>query len=294
MVRCLVEDSLTGKEKAQAERNLLSCEACLEEYNWYSDVWESMTDRQAFDRWTTHLNEKDPERYQLYSRAVEKLSEYGAEKGTHQPDVKSGYWFSAPRWRSLAFALSAIVLVGLPLSTYKVVKLQRAVKSQEAYYQKLLHEKEDQRMREAPQVGALNKKVTALTTQAQQQAEKIDELSQALEKYVKPSANAVLSRPFFTIRQSQVQEIEFPKGKLFLNLHIRAAEDKEYKIYSVIIKESSGKTLWQDDRVLKDENGNFDLLIAKSFLKPGDYVLEIYGLARGQRDLISQTRFHIK
>ncbi len=239
MIRWLVEDELVGEEKLQAERNLLSCDECLEEYNWYSQVWESMTNPERFNRWTTQLREKDPKQYLLYSQVVERLSEYKAAK---KPYIKSGYWSSVRIWRNLAFALSVILLVALPIALYRMATL-----------------------------------------------------NSRLEKYVKPSANAILSMQFFTTRQTQqVQEIEFPKDKLFLNLQIRASEEKPYQTYSLLIKGSLGKTLWRDDQIKKDEEGNFDLLIGKSFLTPGEYVLEIYGLQDQQSDLISQTRFRIR
>src|SRR5262249_21246300 len=155
--------------------------------------------------------------------------------------------------------LSAILLVALPIGTYKVIQLQKAIKNQEAYYQKLLGEKGNPRVREEPQVGALSKKVTELTTQTQQQAMKINELSelsQTSAKYVKARANAIVALTFYTARQpDEVHEIELPKGTLFLNLYISASEGKEYKTYDIILKDGRGMTLWQDDRVAKDENG---------------------------------------
>jgi len=296
-VRLLIERRLAGDQLQSTERRLLTCEQCLAEYNRYRNLWQLMANRAYFDQLETRLREAYPEKYRLYGKVIDALSVRPAAAGAFRPPAPWGAWFLIPAWRNLALALASVLVVIMPVAVYKWGMLQKQVRNDQAAYQTLLseNEKKEQRiLQETQSAQALGKKVMELADQNRGQAEMIQGLREALKTYREPSANSILSVPFLATREPEaVQEIALPKDKLFLSFQIRASGAKEYKPYSLAITDHRGKVLWQADGVRKDRFGNFDLLIEKHFLPPGDYVLRIYGRERGLRDLISQIRFRI-
>ncbi len=294
LIRLLVEQSLEGEARQQAERNLLACDQCLAEFNAYRRVWRGMTDRENFDRWGAHLQAHHPEQYVWYERA----------RGQLFADPPAGAaareWRSLSLWRRGAFALAGLLLVIVPLGGYKVATLQQAVRREQAAAQKLRAEAEALKSNPrdpapAQPVEELRQQVRELAGQEQKQTEKTAELQQELAKYGKPRANAVLLMTFYGTREpGDVQTIEWPKGKLFLSGYLPEVEGSEYATYGVALADRAGKRVWQEERIRKDAEGQVRLLIGRELLPDGEYTLTLYGLKGTKKQPVSQHRFRIR
>ncbi len=293
-IHMLVEQSLVGEAQEQAERNLLACDECLTEFNAYRRVWRGMTDRKNFDRWGAHLQARHPEKYVLYEQARARLY---ADPTT---EAASSGWLFWRGWRGLAFALSVLLLLLVPIGWYKLATLQQAVRREQATSQKLLAETQELKKGQGTltpekSVEELRETIRAQALQEQKHTERIDQLRRKLEQYGKPHTNAVLALTLYGTRgPGDVQTIEWPKGKLYLSGYLPEVEESEYARYGLTMTDSAGKIFWQEDGVRKDEEGRFKLLIGREFLADGEYVLTIYGLAGGQRHRVLQHRFRIR
>lgn len=201
-------------------------------------------------------------------------------------------------WRRVALMAAALLIVVLSTAAYRIAVLQKELAGKEASYQKLSAETERRNQTlqsEAAQARDLSKRIGEVLKENQEQAKKIAELAESLGKYVRPSTDAVLLIPFLRSREPEkVQEIARPKDKLFLNFQVRVSQEEDYQTYRLALKDRLGSILWQENQAKKDDLGNFNVLIGHDFLKPGEYVLEVYGAERGRQNLISQNRFRIR
>lgn len=294
LIRLLVEQNLESEAQQQAERNLLECDRCLAEFNAYRQVWRGMTDRENFDRWGAYLEANHPEQYVLYERARGAIICRSVGRGRRARGL------SPSLWRHWAFALSAVLLLIVPLGWYKVATLKQAVQREQASAQKLLAETESLKRNPrdsaaAQSVEELRQKVHELAGQEQKQTEKIAALQRELAKYGKPRANAVLLMTFYGTREpGDVQAIEWPKERLLLSGYLPEVEGSEYATYGVEIADRAGKRVWQEEGIHKDEEGQVRLLIGRGFLPDGEYTLTLYGLKEAKKQPVSQHRFRIR
>jgi hypothetical protein len=277
-VRGLVEDSLSADEGGVVERRLLSCPACLEEYNWYSRVWASITDRDQFLRWGHGLAVKDPKRDEVFRRAVDLVrGPEAAEASRTNPRL----WGSAVLWRNLCFVSAAVVVLIVSGAVYE---LRRSAAARDEWFRARATETSD-----------LKARVDRLSSENASRETQLAELRQTLERHATPRPNTVLSVDFSATRRPDdvgTRSILLAPDKTFLELRINTIERKNYESYLMILRDNSGHTLWQSDGVTKNDDDMFSLTLGTGFLKPGNYEVLIYG-QRHTRDLIGRARFHI-
>lgn len=292
-VRRLVENTLTGEEKARAEANLLACPECLEEYLWYRQWWEAMTRPEYVEHLETRLQEKSPEKYQAYQKLIGQLSEPETVAEAYEPGTSPGFWSSLAVWRRLALATASLCVLLLSAGLYMLWH-------KDAGYRKLLAEsqKKDQSLSATKQqVESLQKKVDELATLHEGQSGRLAELTQRLETHDTPRVNDVqwITLSMYPSRRGEdVGLISRPKDKSYLVFSVHPPGEDPSHTYRVIILDSQNKPVTKHDDVKKDEDGNIQLLMGRDFLKPGDYVLQIFGQGSGAARLVGQVRFRIQ
>ncbi len=72
-IRLLVEQTLGTEEKLRAQRRLLACAECLEEYNRYRSLWELLTGPEYFESLEAYLRRQDSTRIHLYRQMIGRL-----------------------------------------------------------------------------------------------------------------------------------------------------------------------------------------------------------------------------
>lgn len=292
-VRRLVEDTLTGEEKAQAEANLLACTDCLEEYLWYRAWWETMASPDYLQPLETRLKEKSPEKYQAYKKLMGRLAEPAAAAPAYDSATSLGFWSSLTVWRRLA--LAATFLWALVLSAGLYVLRQK-----DGGYRKLLAE--DQKKSRSigaaeQQVESLQKKVEELAALRNEQSGRIFELTQQLGAYEAPRVNDVDWRylQMYPIRSGEdVALISRPKDKRSLGFIVRPPGEDSSHAYRLVILDSQKSEVIKLEDIKNDADGNIQVQMGKDFLKPGEYVLQIFDQGAGATRLVGQTRFRIQ
>lgn len=287
LTRRLVEQTLAGDEQREAERLLLACPDCLSEYNHYRAFWHSLAGEEYFERLESYLKANNTARHTLYAQTMDRLSA--------DTPLRSGLGFSFKIWRPLAAAMVVAILLGVSTGVYKIIALQRALQTKDAYVRQLLAagEKKDQSLRAGEtQLAELRRR---LAESVQSKPIETTVSSRPIPSTgLKPLANAILTVSFLTSRQADGPiEIAAPADKTFLNFQLRAPDEKDYKAYRLVISNAQGRVLWQAAPVGKDRFGNLSILLGKDFLAPGDYVLQIYGIDGGAREMVSQYFFRI-
>jgi hypothetical protein len=311
IIKYLAKD-LQAEEEPETYESIKNCTVCQSELEHLKNVLVSIKQLKGDD--VVALLEKNDE----LRKILESPPKHGAidpdeaeralascRESFHQalaagrPDSTSAvYPFGAfLMWRNLAFALAAILVLIIPIGSYKLVVLQKELKSQEARRQKILdkNEKKDQMISEIEaKIAGSEKKTAELLQESQKQKGQIMELTQLLEKYRKPDPNAFFQAEVSASRQGEdVKRIDPPKSALYICLQVNVSEfEEKYKTYRLVIKDSTGRTV-SENHSAQRENNAFKHYVARDLLKPGDYELQIYGRAGGTERLLTQNRFRI-
>lgn len=67
----------------------------------------------------------------------------------------------------------------------------------------------------------------------------------------------------------------------------------EHETYGVELEDGDGRILWQQDGLRPDALDTLTVSLHSSFLSPGDYVLELSGIASGRRAAVGRYRFRV-
>src|SRR5229473_7570440 len=111
LICLLVEEDLVGEEKLQAQRNLLSCEECLAEYNSYRKFWRFLASPELAERREIILKETKPERHRLYHQIQNQMTSSTPEPAKLSTLASVQAWIQRKMWRNLTWALVAASLV---------------------------------------------------------------------------------------------------------------------------------------------------------------------------------------
>jgi len=299
LIRRLAEKRLAGEEKQQAERYLLECVDCLEEFNEYRRIWHAMTRRENIERWGEHLQRTHPGKYAVYRQAMEQARAKVAEADARAAGTGGYAWAALWNWRNLAVGLAVLLLTAVSAGGYKLAVLRNALRHEQASAQALRAEIEQVKGQE---IAALRQKVDALSQQKEDDARQIRRLADRSAKYEKPSTKtvALLTLTLGPARsvdpsglQEKPQRIKWPKGKPSAHFYIQVSQDKEYPTYRLVLADSRGNLMHEEDDVQKDRNDRFSLLVGREFLQDGDYTLAIYGMEGQRPRLVSEGRFRL-
>lgn len=91
--------------------------------------------------------------------------------------------------------------------------------------------------------------------------------------------------------ESAVVELD-PASRLY-TLILSPKGSPDYPGYRLEVLDSGGRTVWSADGLEKDRHGSFTLILARSFLDPGEYRFRLYGLAGEAATLVEELRVRI-
>jgi hypothetical protein len=97
-----------------------------------------------------------------------------------------------------------------------------------------------------------------------------------------------------TYRNSAGIDVVVPRGMDPIVPRLSLGDQAAYSSYSAILTRVSGETVWKQTGLRRQPSGGFALLIPRSSVPPGDYVLHLLGEERGViRELAAYTfRLH--
>lgn len=87
--------------------------------------------------------------------------------------------------------------------------------------------------------------------------------------------------------------VELAPASRFYTLILSPKGSPDYPGYRLEVLDSGGRAVWSADGLEKDRHGSFTLILARSFLDPGEYRFRLYGLAGESAKLIEELRVRI-
>lgn len=87
--------------------------------------------------------------------------------------------------------------------------------------------------------------------------------------------------------------VELAPASRFYTLILSPKGSPDYPGYRLEVLDSGGRAVWSADGLEKDRHGSFTLILARSFLDPGEYRFRLYGLAGDTAKLIEELRVRI-
>jgi hypothetical protein len=259
-------------EDVEAERlqsHLLRCDRCLTAFKDVVDFFGELREGEE------PVGEREIRReWDVFRRRV------------HAPAVarKSfGLWIG-PR---AIFALAASVLVAVGLATFWGLRLRQDVQQMARQWQA------EHARREAAEQHArrLQQQNDAL---ARTYESELAELRSQLAELRQPQWNIpvydIFSREAF--RRSgfphQVNRITLPPTAGNFTVILTGTTSASYPEYEVEILDSGGRIHWRGTNLRRDLQGNFTLLLSRSFLGPGEYRVRLYGRRHGLSRYIAE------
>ncbi|HYU32789.1 MAG TPA: zf-HC2 domain-containing protein [Thermoanaerobaculia bacterium] len=93
--------------------------------------------------------------------------------------------------------------------------------------------------------------------------------------------------------QQEPAVVKLAPASRFFVLILSPKGSADYAGYRVEILDAGGKAVWSQEGLEKNPQGSFTLILAQSFLGPGEYRLRLYGLAGGTGRVIEEFRVQI-
>lgn len=90
--------------------------------------------------------------------------------------------------------------------------------------------------------------------------------------------------------------VELAPASRFFTLVLSPKGAPDYAAYRLEILDPAGRTVWSAEGLEKDRHGSFTLILARSFLEPGEYRLRLHGrgeLAGEPEKLVEELRMRI-
>jgi hypothetical protein len=123
------------------------------------------------------------------------------------------------------------------------------------------------------------------------------QLQRSVEDLGRPQVNAPVVDlfPASQLRggEGEVAVVELAPASRFFTLILSPKGSSDYAGYRLEILDSGGRAVWSAEGLEKDRHGSFTLILARSFLEPGDYRLRLYGLGGDTGKLIEELRMRI-
>ncbi|HEX5718776.1 MAG TPA: zf-HC2 domain-containing protein [Thermoanaerobaculia bacterium] len=123
------------------------------------------------------------------------------------------------------------------------------------------------------------------------------QLERSVEDLSRPQVNAPVVDlfPASELRggEGEAAVVELAPASRFFTLILSPKGSSDYAGYRLEILDSGGRAVWSAEGLEKDRHGSFTLILARSFLAPGDYRLRLYGLEGDAGTLIEELRVRI-
>lgn len=123
------------------------------------------------------------------------------------------------------------------------------------------------------------------------------QLQRSVEDLGRPQVNAPVVDlfPASELRggDGETAVVELAPASRFFTLILSPKGSPDYAGYRLEILDSKGRAVWSAEGLEKDRHGSFTLILARSFLDPGEYRLRLYGLAGETEKLIEELRVRI-
>jgi len=141
-------------------------------------------------------------------------------------------------------------------------------------------------------MAELQQKLDRVFKEKQKQAQTIREMGQRLEKYQHYLfvANVSAHR---TSDPSEQPRVPVPLHTLVVDLQVELSSVFDYPKYRSVLKDSSQQEISRNEEVVKGADGVLHHIVDRKLLKPGEYRIEIYGLAENQEQKISTMAFQL-
>lgn len=78
--------------------------------------------------------------------------------------------------------------------------------------------------------------------------------------------------------EGEAAVVELAPSSRFYTLILSPKSSSDYAGYRLEVLDSGGRAVWSADGLEKDRHGSFTLILARSFLDPGEYRFRLYGL----------------
>jgi len=290
---CLTEDQFmraAAGEMSQQERigmahHLTTCSHCVEEYRIIRSLkpWVEKAQTVAASDISTQAtiipirrereSERQPARYGLAARR-------------------------SPR--NSAFALAASVLIILALGGWLLLNRQEQ-NNQIARLDEQLEERDralasaqeslDRTRRELEEAIRSNeqKKANADNQQSERE-EEISRLRQTVKEITRPQIDVPIidldPSPVRSGEREKSDRIEVPRTASFLTLILNFSGES-YPQYEVEIFDNRGKRVWNGQRARKSDVRSLNLTLARSLIPNGQYLIKLYGLKSGSKELLA-------
>ena len=125
----------------------------------------------------------------------------------------------------------------------------------------------------------------------------VAELRQQVEALSEPQPNVLVADlypPALTRGNAgSVTTLDVPAGTSLITVILNTAVDRQYGEYQVDILDTTGTRMWRGEQLQKTPFGNFTLALPRRRLPPGEYRIDLRGVASGEVTLLDQYRVRI-
>lgn len=123
------------------------------------------------------------------------------------------------------------------------------------------------------------------------------QLERSVEDLGRPQVNAPVVDlfPASPLRgeEGEAAVVELAPDSRFFTLILSPKGSPDHPGYRLEVLDSGGRAVWRADGLEKDRHGSFTLILARSFLDPGEYRFRLYGLAGETAVLVEELRVRI-
>ena len=80
----------------------------------------------------------------------------------------------------------------------------------------------------------------------------------------------------------------------FFTLVLSSANQRDFPDHEVVLEKAGGPEIWRGRGLRKNRYGTFSLILARRLTGTGDYLLRVFGIAGGQKELVGEYHFRIE
>jgi hypothetical protein len=250
----------TEREKVQA--HLVQCDVCLEAFKDVNDFFdptregeEAISEREIDQEWKAFWQRVQAEE----------------EAPARAPGLRrAGFWFG-PR---ATFALAASVVLAIGFTVFWALQLRQETQQLARQLQT-----EQTRLKELEQENhRLQEQASAIEQNYESQ------LAQLRQPQLNLSLYDIYSRESIqrSGEGSEVNPVKVPPTARSFSLILNGEGQPEYPDYVIEIVDQKKQVRWRGAGLRRDIQGNFTMMLDRTFLSPGEYRLKLYGQKGGR------------